>query len=62
MLTTTIKKLFLPLALGAAALLPASAPAPSYGRLAMHILMGAYFAHLLARTIYLTISWQHLNR
>lgn len=44
------------------ALLPASAPAPSYGRLAMHILMGAYFAHLLARTIYLTISWQHLNR
>ena len=44
------------------ALLPASAPAPAYGRLAMHILMGAYFAHLLARTIYLTISWQHLNR
>ena len=26
-----------------------------YGVAAMHILMGAYFAHLLARTIYLTI-------
>jgi MATE family multidrug resistance protein len=31
-------------------------PAPTpYGIAAMHILMGAYFAHLLARTIYLTI-------
>lgn len=32
------------------------APAsPSYGRIAMHILMAAYFAHLLARTVYLTV-------
>lgn len=28
--------------------------ASAYGGIAMHILMGAYFAHLLARTIYLT--------
>ena len=31
------------------------APTP-YGVAAMHILMGAYFAHLLARTVYLTIK------
>ncbi len=29
-----------------------------YGRLAMHILMAAYFAHLLARTIYLTVRYR----
>ena len=29
-----------------------------YGILAMHILMAAYFAHLLARTIYLTASFK----
>ena len=28
--------------------------ASQYNRLAMHILMAAYFAHLLARTLYLT--------
>ena len=28
--------------------------ASDYGTLAMHVLMGAYFAHLLARTVYLT--------
>ena len=28
----------------------------SYGIAAMHILMGAYFAHLLARTVYLTVK------
>lgn len=27
----------------------------SYNRIAMHILMAAYFAHLLARTVYLTV-------
>ena len=26
-----------------------------YNRGAMHVLMGAYFAHLLARTVYLTV-------
>ena len=31
--------------------------ASSYGRIAMHILMAAYFAHLLARTVYLTVCW-----
>ena len=34
---------------------------PSYGRIAMHILMAAYFAHLLARTIYLTASWRSVR-
>lgn len=29
-----------------------------YGRIAMHILMAAYFAHLLARTIYLTARYR----
>ena len=39
-------------------ILQAVAPdSPSYGRIAMHILMAAYFAHLLARTVYLTVSW-----
>ena len=43
------------LVLGAVA--PAS---PSYGRIAMHILMAAYFAHLLARTVYLTVKHQQI--
>ena len=29
-----------------------------YGRLAMHVLMAAYFAHLLARTIYLSVRYR----
>lgn len=29
--------------------------APRYGIIAMHVLMAAYFAHLLARTVYLTV-------
>ena len=33
----------------------------SYGRIAMHILMAAYFAHLLARTVYLTASWRSIR-
>ena len=32
-----------------------SSSADSYNRLAMHVLMAAYFAHLLARTVYLTV-------
>jgi len=32
-----------------------------YNKAAMHILMAAYFAHLLARTIYLTIYARRLN-
>ena len=39
----------------------ADAPSAGYtrhGRLAMHILMAAYFAHLLARTIYLTVRYR----
>ena len=31
-----------------------------YGKLAMHVLMAAYFAHLLARTVYLTASMKVL--
>lgn len=34
---------------------------PSYGHIAMHILMAAYFAHLLARTVYLTVSWRSIR-
>lgn len=30
----------------------------SYGRMAMHILMAAYFAHLLARTVYLSVKYR----
>ena len=42
--------------------LQAAAPAsPSYGRIAMHILMAAYFAHLLARTIYLSVMWRTIH-
>jgi MATE family multidrug resistance protein len=38
-------------------------PAPTpYGIAAMHILMGAYFAHLLARTIYLTVKSPRIFR
>ena len=29
-----------------------------YGVIAMHVLMAAYFAHLLARTIYLTMAFK----
>ena len=29
-----------------------------YGRMAMHILMAAYFAHLLARTVYLSVKYR----
>ncbi len=32
-----------------------SMPAHRYDHLAMHVLMAAYFAHLLARTVYLTV-------
>ena len=31
-----------------------------YGRIAMHILMAAYFAHLLARTIYLSAKYRKI--
>jgi MATE family multidrug resistance protein len=31
---------------------------PRYGYIAMHILMGAYFAHLLARTLYLSAKYR----
>lgn len=33
---------------------------PSYGNIAMHILMAAYFAHLLARTIYLSVKYRKI--
>lgn len=36
----------------------ASGDTDLYGRIAMHILMAAYFAHLLARTIYLSVRWR----
>ena len=35
-----------------------SAAATDYGRVAMHILMAAYFAHLLARTLYLSFKYR----
>ena len=42
--------------------LQAVAPdSPSYGRIAMHILMAAYFAHLLARTVYLSTKWRTIR-
>ena len=31
----------------------------SYGFYAMHVLMAAYFAHLLARTIYLSVKYRN---
>ena len=36
--------------------------ATRYGIIAMHILMAAYFAHLLARTIYLTVKSRDVVR
>ena len=43
-------------------ILQAVAPdSPSYGRMAMHVLMAAYFAHLLARTVYLTVKWRSVS-
>lgn len=46
----------------AAAGASAVAAAPTgYGRMAMHILMAAYFAHLLARTIYLSAKYRKLR-
>jgi len=38
--------------------LGASLDASVYGRMAMHILMAAYFAHLLARTVYLSVKYR----
>ena len=38
-----------------------SPEAAEYGRIAMHILMAAYFAHLLARTVYLTRTWHSIH-
>jgi MATE family multidrug resistance protein len=38
---------------------PSSAvPSTRYGYIAMHILMAAYFAHLLARTLYLSAKYR----
>ena len=37
-----------------------SAGFEEYGTLAMHILMAAYFAHLLARTVYLSINYRKM--
>ncbi len=39
-------------------LAPVTAPASRYGHLAMHALMAAYFAHLLARTLYLSLKYR----
>ena len=33
-----------------------------YEKAAMHFLMAAYFAHLLARTVYLTVRWGRIDR
>ena len=35
-----------------------SAGFEDYGVVSMHILMAAYFAHLLARTVYLSINYK----
>ena len=35
--------------------------AERYGNIAMHILMAAYFAHLLARTVYLSVKYRKLR-
>ena len=32
-----------------------------YGNIAMHILMAAYFAHLMARTLYLSLKYKQLS-
>lgn len=45
-------------ALGIAALNHMAPDADRYGNLAMHILMAAYFAHLLARTVYLSVKYR----
>lgn len=43
-------------------ILQQAAPASErYGQIAMHILMAAYFAHLLARTLYLTLKYRHIR-
>ena len=48
-----------PASAGPAAAAPSSSlPATPYGRLAMHVLMAAYFAHLLARTLYLSALYR----
>ena len=31
---------------------------PEYGRMALHVLMAAYFAHLIARTVYLSVRYR----
>ena len=49
-------------AVGIMVLQTVASDSPSYGRIAMHILMAAYFAHLLARTVYLTVSWPKVFR
>ena len=36
----------------------AFAASSRYGYIAMHILMAAYFAHLLARTLYLSVKYR----
>lgn len=38
----------------------ASMDSVRYGNIAMHILMGAYFAHLLARTVYLSVIYKRV--
>lgn len=44
--------------MGSEALTEVSGGASGFGRIAMHILMAAYFAHLLARTIYLSVRYR----
>lgn len=39
----------------------ASSSPTVYGRIAMHVLMAAYFAHLLARTVYLSVKYHTLR-
>ena len=39
----------------------ASSSPTVYGRIAMHVLMAAYFAHLLARTVYLSVKYRRLR-
>lgn len=43
-------------AAGIAVLNMTAAGSPDYNGISMHVLMGAYFAHLLARTVYLTLK------
>ena len=51
---------YLPQGAEVAELSASGTSANRYGILAMHVLMAAYFAHLLARTIYLTASMKML--